>query len=153
MEDIPGSPVLELMWALRKFSRSTLMHQHVIAEAMGLHMTDAECIDFLQEMGPSTAGDLARATRLTTGAITNVIDRLERAGYVKRAPDPKDRRKVIVSFLPDKHGPTKTSYGALARAVQDLLNSYTEEELRLLIRHTEALTGIFQEQTRLLEKA
>jgi DNA-binding MarR family transcriptional regulator len=153
MEDISGNAVYELMWAIRKFTRSTLLHQHVIAEAMGLHVTDAECIDFLQEMGPSTAGDLARATRLTTGAITNVIDRLERGGYVKRSPDPTDRRKVIVSFLPDKHGPTKASYGALAKAVQDFLNNYTEEQLRFLIRHTESLTRIFQEQTKRLEEA
>lgn len=152
MANTPGNSVYALMWAVRKFTRSTLLHQHVIAEAMGLHVTDAECIDFLQEMGPSTAGDLARATRLTTGAITNVIDRLERAGYVKRSADPKDRRKVIVTFIPDKHGPTKASYGALAKEVQDLLTGYTEEQLTFLIQHTEALTRIFQEQTKQLEK-
>src|SRR6201995_6198325 len=95
--------VFELMLAVRKLTRTTLMHQHIIAGSMGLRVTDAECIDFLQEMGPSTAGDLAKATRLTTGAITSMIDRLEKAGYVKRSADPNDRRKVIVSFVPKKH--------------------------------------------------
>ena len=143
--------VFDLMLAIRKFTRSTLIHQHVIANRMGLHVTDAECIDFLQEMGPSTAGDLAKATRLTTGAITNVIDRLEKAGYVKRSPDPKDRRKVIVSFIPKKHGRTKAQYGALAGAVQELFTTYTEEQLKFLIQHTQALTEIYQAQTITIE--
>jgi MarR family transcriptional regulator, organic hydroperoxide resistance regulator len=147
-----ASAVYDLMFAVRKMTRSTLIHQHVIAGIMGLHVTDAECIDFLQEMGPSTAGDLARATRLTTGAITNVIDRLEAAGFVKRSPDPKDRRKVIVTFLPEKHATNaKIHYSALAGAVQDLFATYTEDQLNFLIEHTRALTAIFQEQTRLIE--
>ena len=143
--------VYELMMAVRKFTRSTLLLQHIIAEDMGLHVTDAECIDFLQEMGPSTAGDLAKATRLTTGAITNVIDRLEKAGFVKRSPDPKDRRKVIVSFLPQKHTRTKAHYGALAGAVQKLFSEYDEQQLKFLLQHTRALTEIYQAQTKQIE--
>jgi DNA-binding MarR family transcriptional regulator len=143
--------VNDLMWAVRKFTRSTLIHQHVIANRMGLHVTDAECIDFLQEMGPSTAGDLAKATRLTTGAITNVIDRLEKAGFVKRSPDPNDRRKVIVSFLPKKHSGAKAHYGALANAVQELFAGYTEDQLKFLLQHTQALTEIYQSQTKNIE--
>ena len=144
-------PVYELMLALRKFTRSTLLLQHVIAENMGLHVTDAECIDFLQEMGPSTAGDLAKATRLTTGAITNVIDRLEKAGFVNRSPDPKDRRKVIVSFIPKKHTPAKVRYHALAGRVQNLFSGYTDRQLKFLIRHTHELTGIYQSQINNIE--
>lgn len=146
-----AASIYDLMMAIRKFTRSTLILQHSIAEVMGLHVTDAECIDFLQEMGPSTAGDLAKATRLTTGAITNVIDRLERAGFVRRSPDPKDRRKVIVSFLPEKHTPAKIHYSALANAVQQLFSGYDEEQLKFLIRHTQALTEIYQAQTKSIE--
>jgi MarR family transcriptional regulator, organic hydroperoxide resistance regulator len=144
-------PIYQLMLAVKKLTRTTLIHQHLIAEAMGLHVTDAECIDFLQEMGPSTAGDLAKATRLTTGAITNVIDRLEKAGFVKRSADPKDRRKVIVTFIPPKHTPAKVHYGALAGAVHSLFSTYTEEQLKFLIGHTESLTGVYQEQTQRIE--
>lgn len=141
--------VYELMLAVRQLTRTTLIHQHIIAEDMGLSVTDAECIDFLQEMGPSTAGDLARATRLTTGAITSVIDRLEKAGYVQRSPDPKDRRKVIVSFLPQKHTDSKAKarYGALAGAVQQLFMNYTDQQLKFLIDHSHALTEIYKSQT------
>src|ERR1700710_739713 len=108
-----GSSVYELMMEVRKLTRSTLLLQHIIAEDMGLHVTDAECIDFLQEMGPSTAGDLAKATRLTTGAITSVIDRLEKAGFVKRERDLLDRRKVIIHFIPKKHKVAEKYYSAM----------------------------------------
>lgn len=145
--------VYELMMSVRRLTRTTLIHQHIIAEGMGLHVTDAECIDFLQEMGPSSAGDLARATRLTTGAITNVIDRLEKAGFVQRAPDPKDRRKVIVSFLPQKHTDTKAKarYGALAGAVQQLFMSYTPDQLKFLVEHTQSFTSIYRSQIQNIE--
>ena len=101
-----------------------------------MHVTDAECIDFLKEMGPSTAGELAKATRLTTGAITNVIDRLEKAGFVKRIPDASDRRKVIVTILPKKQTRAKSYYDALAGDVQTLFSKYSEQQLKFLIAHT-----------------
>lgn len=135
--------VYALMWSLRKFTRTSLMLQQIIAERAGLHATDAECIDFLMEMGPSTAGSLAKATRLTTGAITNVIDRLERAGFVKRGPDPKDRRKVVVTYIPEKKTGISESYVTLAANVQQHLSTYTKEELKLLTKYTDALTEIY----------
>jgi DNA-binding MarR family transcriptional regulator len=147
--DIP--PLYVLMQEIRKFTRASLILQHIIAEDMGLRVTDAECIDFLQEMGPSTAGDLARATRLTTGAITSMIDRLEKAGFVKRSKDPKDRRKVIVSFVPKKHGGAKKNYALLAQGVQELLSGYSEQQLQFLITHTQALTGIYAATARRLD--
>jgi DNA-binding MarR family transcriptional regulator len=81
-----------------------------------------------------------------------VIDRLAAAGFVKRSQDPKDRRKVIVTFLPEKHATNaKIHYTALAGAVKDLFATYTEDQLNFLIRHTQALTAIYQEQTRLID--
>jgi DNA-binding MarR family transcriptional regulator len=139
--------VYDLMWALRRFTRSSLLLQHTIAQNIGLNVTDAECIDFLQEMGPSTAGALAKATKLTTGAITNVIDRLEKAGFVKRTADPNDRRKVIVTLIPDKHARTKQHYARLAAQVEQLFRTYDEKQLSFLIRHTETLDQIYKEQT------
>jgi MarR family transcriptional regulator, organic hydroperoxide resistance regulator len=144
--------VYELMDSVRKLTRSTLILQHVIAGNIGLHVTDAECIDFLKEMGPSTAGELAKATRLTTGAITNVIDRLAKAGFVKRTPDATDRRKVIVSILPKKNIRAKTYYDALASDVQTLFAKYSAQQLKFLIIHTRQLTDIYQDRVKMIEK-
>jgi DNA-binding MarR family transcriptional regulator len=148
-----GKAIFDLMWEIRKFTRSSLILQHAIAQKAGLHVTDAECIDFLMEMGPSTAGALAKATRLTTGAITNVIDRLERAGFVKRDPDPNDRRKVVVSYIPEKKSGMGVHYGVLAGEVQQLLTTYTDEQLELFNKHTAALTQIYQQQSERVEQS
>lgn len=136
--------VHELMMAVRKLTRSSLMLQYAIAEKMKLNASDAECIDFLMEMGPSTAGDLAKVTRLTTGAITNVIDRLEKAGFVKRESDPHDRRKVIIRYIPKKHEKTKQYYDAMGADVHELFSAYDESKLKFLLEHSDSLTGIFQ---------
>lgn len=144
--------VFDLMWEVRRFTRSSLMLQHVIAQKAGLHVTDAECIDFLMEMGPSTAGALAKATRLTTGAMTNVIDRLERSGFVKRNPDPKDRRKVVVSYIPQKKAGMTADYASLAGEVQQLFMKYNLDELNLFTTNMQALTDIYIKQVDSLDK-
>jgi MarR family transcriptional regulator, organic hydroperoxide resistance regulator len=136
--------IYDLMTATRKLTRSSLMLQYAIAEKMNLNPSDAECIDFLMEMGPSTAGDLAKVTRLTTGAITSVIDRLEKAGFVKRQSDPNDRRKVVISLIPKKHEKGKQYYAAMAKDVYELFSGYNETKLKSLLQHSDALTAIFQ---------
>lgn len=144
--------VYELMDSIRKLTRSTLILQHVIAGKIGLNVTDAECIDFLKEMGPSTAGELAKATRLTTGVITNVIDRLEKAGFVKRIADVTDRRKVIGSILPKKNTRAKAYYDALAGDVQEFFAKYSAHQLKFLNMHTRQLTDIYQDRVNVIEK-
>ena len=139
--------IYDLMTAVRRLTRSSMMLQYAIAEKMKLNATDAECIDFLMEMGPSTAGDLAKVTRLTTGAITSVIDRLEKAGFVKRESDPKDRRKVIIRFIPKKHKKTKQYYSEMAADVYELFSSYNESKLKSLLKYTDSLADIFKQHT------
>lgn len=142
----PHSEVFDLMWEIRKFTRSSLMLQHNISQQAGLNATDAECLDYLMEMGPSTAGALAQVTGLTTGAVTSLIDRLERSGFVKRAADPNDRRKVIVSLIPERKAGITARYARLAAAVQEFLSSYSKKELLFLIAHTKTLTTVFEGQ-------
>ena len=140
--------VYDLMNAVRILTRSSLMFHNAISEKMGINVTDAECIDFLMEMGPSTAGDLAKASRLTTGAITNVIDRLENAGYVKREKDPHDRRKVIVLFVPDRHEKAKKYYESMAKDIFSLFSQYSKSNLKFLIAHTSAVNMIYKQHLR-----
>lgn len=78
---------------------SVLMSERV-ASISGINCTDLECLGAIEVGGVATAGDLASATGLSTGAITGVIDRLERAGYVRREADPADRRRVLVRAEP-----------------------------------------------------
>ena len=77
------------------------MHARAIAGFAGVHPTDFEAMDVLDWTGPITAGELAKRIGLTSGAVTGVIDRLEREGWVRRTSDPNDRRRVIVELVPD----------------------------------------------------
>src|SRR5258708_39863365 len=81
---------------VRLMSGSSVLFSHVIADNIGINSTDMECLDFLVIHGTSTAGKLAELTGLTTGAITAMVDRLEKASFVKRTFDKNDRRRVLV---------------------------------------------------------
>ena len=72
-----------------------------VANTVGISGSDLECLDFLNLEGRVTAGRLAEVTGLTTGAITGVVDRLEKAGLVRRERDPDDRRKVFIATVPE----------------------------------------------------
>lgn len=88
--------IQDLSLQFRYVSANSVLFSQVVADKVGLHPTDNECLDYLILNGAATAGQLATLTGLTTGAVTAVIDRLERAGYVKREQDARDRRKVLV---------------------------------------------------------
>jgi DNA-binding MarR family transcriptional regulator len=92
----PGT-VGEIAASLQTFAARHLVHSLLAAEALGLAPTDLVGMCLLQLHGPATPGWLAEMTGLSTGAVTGVVDRLERAGYVTRAQDPQDRRRVIVA--------------------------------------------------------
>src|SRR5919204_5592667 len=80
----------------REMSTETIMFHQNVADVLGLHITDHKCLDLIRQYGAMPAGRLAELTGLTTGAVTGIIDRLEKAGYVRRANDPKDRRRTII---------------------------------------------------------
>jgi hypothetical protein len=88
--------VREIAADLKTFAARVILHGLRASDALALAPIDLVCMCLLQLDGPATPGWLAEKTGLTTGAVTGMIDRLERAGYVTRVPDPNDRRRVIV---------------------------------------------------------
>ncbi len=66
-----------------------------VAERSGMNLTDLQCVAILVSTGPITAGQLAETMGLTTGAVTGVINRVEKAGYVRREKDASDGRRVV----------------------------------------------------------
>jgi hypothetical protein len=95
--DVAGSAMTgEIVADLKTFAARVILHGLRASDALSLAPTDLVCMCLLQLNGSATPGWLAEMTGLTTGAVTGMIDRLERAGYVRREPDPEDRRRVIV---------------------------------------------------------
>ncbi|HMK01104.1 MAG TPA: MarR family transcriptional regulator, partial [Reyranella sp.] len=131
-----------LMLALRRSSAAGVLHGQTIARRVGVNSSDLECLDLILMSGPSTAGEIARHTGLTSGAVTGLIDRLEQLGLVERTADPADRRKVLVRVREDRIGPIAQLYAPLEKAMQSLLAGYSKEELhRLLQRRVELGDG------------
>src|SRR5712672_4038437 len=91
----------ELENALRRSSAQGVIFGQTVAGRLGISSSDLECLDFLNLEGRVTAGRLAEVTGLTTGAITGVVDRLEKAGLVRRERDDHDRRKVFIATVPE----------------------------------------------------
>lgn len=89
-----------VMDAGRRNSRAAVLFHTHMAERIGLNATDTKALDLVMQSGPLTPGDLARATGLTSAAVTTLLDRLESRGLVERSPDPDDRRRVRVSACP-----------------------------------------------------
>jgi DNA-binding MarR family transcriptional regulator len=138
-EIIPERPQLyaELGNEVRANQRATDVVDDLVCELLGINRTDARCLDILEQDGSMSAGDLAHASRLTSGAITAVIDRLERAGYARRVADPSDRRRVLVEATA-KAFETANELMAepMRRLYTPLAGRYSDDELRLFIEFT-----------------
>jgi DNA-binding MarR family transcriptional regulator len=128
---------------LREVTRLSLRFSEAMASELGVSVTDLECLDRVALGANVTAGALAEATGLTTGAITGAIDRLERAGFVERRRDDADRRKVIVAGTPATRRPHPSS-ARMRRAVASVLQRYDDEQLSFLERALGDLCGAAQ---------
>jgi DNA-binding MarR family transcriptional regulator len=91
------------------------------------------CLDVIQREGPVPAGRLAEETGLTTGAITTVLDRLERGGFARRVRDPGDRRRVLVEVTPEAFRGAADYYGEHMALSERLYRRYTEEQLQMFL--------------------
>jgi DNA-binding MarR family transcriptional regulator len=123
--------IADLNRAAREASGLGNLFGNAVAARLGINPTDVECLGVIAA-GDVTAGDLARATGLTTGAITGVIDRLEKAGLARRERDRNDRRKVYVRMTPAGRTAGAAHYGCLGRAVDRLAGRYSAAEIALL---------------------
>ena len=122
---------------VRANQRATDMVDELLAELLGINRTDARCMDILEQYGRRSAGDLAEASRLTTGAITAVVDRLERVGLARRVPDPSDRRRVLVEPTEKAFELTMELMVEPMRALYlPMAEGYSEEDLRLILDFT-----------------
>jgi DNA-binding MarR family transcriptional regulator len=101
----------------------------LIAQQLGIAQTDLLCLHVLNRAGASTAGALSVQLGRTTGAVTHMIDRLEQAGYVRRRPDPQDRRRVLVEALAPGLGRIASFYDGMDARSRRLMAAFSGEQL------------------------
>lgn len=123
----------EIQRRLIRFIAEVVLYNHAVSSKVGLGGSDSQFMTLLQTYGPLTPRQLAEYTGLTSGTITGVIDRLEAHGFVTREPDPRDRRKVVVTPSLEKiQEKLVPLYAEQGERMQQLLASRSVEELRII---------------------
>ncbi|KAF1678826.1 MarR family transcriptional regulator [Bacillus mexicanus] len=136
----------------RKLGTRTVLFHQAAAQALGLFPTDLKSADILNETGPMTAGELGEKTGLSTGSVTALVDRLEKAGYVAREKDPNDRRKVMIVPLTASKKHVKDLFRSLSESTMDLCREYTEEELELIFSFVGKAADIMEKELERLKQ-
>jgi DNA-binding MarR family transcriptional regulator len=118
-----------------ELSTRTVIFHHLIGERLGLNPTDHKCLDLIiRSRTPMTASQLAEETSLSTGTITGVVDRLEKAGYVRRKRDKDDRRLVFINVLIDRAMANLSPiFDPIKQASRNLYSKYSDEELAIIL--------------------
>jgi DNA-binding MarR family transcriptional regulator len=139
----------------REMSTDAVMFHQALADELGLYIADHKCMDIIHRFGAMPAGRLGEMTGLTTGAITGMIDRLEKAGYVRRTNDPKDRRKTIVEPIRNRKLERKIEmiFTPLHERMHRFLSSYSDSELSFLLDAMSKLIEQTREETKKLRSS
>lgn len=119
---------------LRNNSTATILFHQAIAAKLGINSTDHKCLDVIMKNQPLTAGQLAALTGLTTGAVTGVLDRLEKVGYIFREQDPEDKRRVNIYMNQENAEKNIVPlFSSFAAEMNQLLSNYDDKELEFII--------------------
>ena len=133
----------------RRHSTAVVLFHHAVAERLGLGPTDHKCLDLLRERGAMAGSDLCAITGLTSGAITGVVARLERAGYLRREPDPHDGRKQILHLALER-SPIQDVIVPLRQDVAALLESFDTHQLTAIAEFLARTTDLIYRHAALL---
>jgi DNA-binding MarR family transcriptional regulator len=143
----------ELISEFRAAGNQDSAFDNLAAERLGVNRTDLHCLNIIQNAGGLTAGDLAKESGLTTGAVTGVIDRLERKGLARRVADSDDRRRVKVEVTPKFYARADRIWGPLAADWESSLSSrFTAEQLGRVIEFLRTTTEVGRRHTERVRK-
>ncbi|MGV9265221.1 MarR family transcriptional regulator [Kitasatospora sp. NPDC003701] len=132
----PQATAEQAQYAMDRMIALAQFGQQDIAARLGLNVTDLTCLGFVIEAAmagePLAAGDLAERAQLTTGAVTGVLNRLEKAGYARREADPADRRRVRVVMEDSAQARILQVYGPMYERLGRLFADYSPDEIAVL---------------------
>jgi DNA-binding MarR family transcriptional regulator len=144
--------------ALTRMVRLTRLQQiasdkmdDAFSRTTGINLTDGRCIDLLDVHEGLTAGELAEAASLSPGAVTTVLDRLERMKLVTRTRDEADRRRVLVELTPKARELAFEIYGPVAAYARDYIEQLTDDDIQTISRFLEMAIEVNERRARELE--
>jgi MarR family transcriptional regulator, organic hydroperoxide resistance regulator len=133
---------IELVRQIRRSIANAVLTNQKVADRVGLHLTDLQCINLLELLGPTTPGALAASTGLTSGGVTVMLDRLEKAGYVKRERNPNDRRSVLIQLNRKKLNTIYAFYAGINTEIEALFSDTSEAELQTVVKFYSRMNAI-----------
>lgn len=122
----------ELASVGREHSDATVLFHATVAGLLDLHPTDYKVLGILERSGPMSAGEIARRSGLATASVTNLIDRLEGKGFVRRAADATDRRRVMVEAVRDRVDGAPALFASMRRSLARLFEQYSDRDLAVI---------------------
>ena len=133
----------------RELATAVIAFHESLARRVGMSAAESRTLTKLNELGVATPSKLAQETGLTTGAITGIVDRLEKAGYARREPNPDDRRSLLVRPCDQDRlfaviGPV---FASLSAAMAEMTSAYTPEELAVASRYVGDMTRVLRAET------
>ncbi|GGN21556.1 hypothetical protein GCM10011609_73540 [Lentzea pudingi] len=138
----------EVLRAIARWQIPVIQFNGMLAERLGMTWTDLQALYVLANSGPASPGELARRVNLTSGSASRMIERLVRAGFVRRVPDPHDRRKVVIE--PDQDAVRRVGglYDSLNERHRADLATFDEAEQAVLLRFLTAAAERTEEEIR-----
>jgi DNA-binding MarR family transcriptional regulator len=137
------SKIDALVTAFRVNGNLDRAFDNLAAQRLGVNLTDLLCLNVIESRGGVTAGELAAESGLTSGAITGVVDRLERAGYAQRTRDPADRRRVAIAVTPAFYEAAAGIWGPVKEDWDTTLAArFTAAELDVVMAFLEATDDV-----------
>ena len=143
--------IKDIVVAIQDEQTQNAFLSNAIAERLGVTSTELEVLGTLVARGALAAGDLARRTGLTSGAVTRLIDRLAERGIVRRRADPSDRRRVLVEITPAALRASEPFYGPIAKEGTALLEQRSEKELEVILEYLRISYEFAKRQTERVE--
>jgi DNA-binding MarR family transcriptional regulator len=137
----------EFVLAMRRTGLVTQLLSQAAAERIGINVTDLNCLNVVALTGSMTAGELARATGLTTASITGVLDRLEDSGFVRRERDAADRRRVNIMLNASRAlRDVAPVFAPMLKAWRAVAARYSDDELRQFAEFQQQVEHIMRDQ-------
>ena len=143
---------LQVVRGAREYSIGAVLFHQAVGQLLDLNVTDMKCLDIMTLKGPASPSELAQHTGLSTGATTAMIDRLENAGLVVRRPHPTDRRGTIVVLSRKAMRKLPAMFASLAKAMDALVSTYSEKELRVLADFFAKVGVLWKEEREKLQR-
>jgi DNA-binding MarR family transcriptional regulator len=134
----------------RRSTMEGMFFLQAVAQRSGMNLTDLQCITILTLTGPTTAGRLAEEMGLTTGAVTGLVNRMERAGYVRREKDPNDGRRVVIRPVLEeleRAGAGFFGSGSQEKTLEALISGYDDRDLAVVLDLMRKSTAATREET------